>query len=57
MAGDKVSTIAKPKLRGLLGHQIKINLGAAIIMCTVAAIAQKVLHDDVRKETYANFYK
>lgn len=57
MAGGKVSTVAKPQLRGLLGSQIKTNLGVAIVLCTVAAAAMKVLYNDKRKAVYANFYK
>jgi len=57
MAGGKVSTVAKPQLRGLLGSQIKTNLGVALVLCTVAAVAMKVLYNDKRKEVYANFYK
>ncbi|CAG9762263.1 unnamed protein product [Ceutorhynchus assimilis] len=57
MAGDKVSTIAKPNLRGMLRIQIRNNLIVALVMCTVAATAQKVFYNDKKKETYANFYK
>ncbi|XP_066139402.1 cytochrome c oxidase subunit 6C-like [Euwallacea fornicatus] len=57
MAGGKVSTVAKPQIRSLLRTQIKLNLIVALGMCTVAAVAMKVLYNDKRKEAYANFYK
>ncbi|XP_066253557.1 cytochrome c oxidase subunit 6C-like [Euwallacea similis] len=57
MAGGKVSTVTKPQLRGLLRSQIKLNLLAALGMCTVAAVAMKFLYNDKRKELYAQFYK
>ncbi|XP_019769302.2 uncharacterized protein LOC109543839 [Dendroctonus ponderosae] len=57
MAGDKVSTYVKPQLRGLLASQIKVNLGVAVVLCTAAAVATKILVNDRRKEIYANFYK
>jgi len=57
MAGDKVSTIAKPKLRGLLASSIKLNLLSAIVLGTIATIATKIWFNDARKEVYGKFYK
>lgn len=48
---------AKPVLRGLLHKQITKNLSIAIGLCIAAGIAQKMLLNEPRKATYANFYK
>lgn len=54
---DTVSKAPKPQLRGLLHSQIKRNIWVAVAMCFTAAVAQKFLINDHRKQVYAEFYK
>ncbi|KAJ8925888.1 hypothetical protein NQ315_009740 [Exocentrus adspersus] len=56
MSGE-VSKVSKPQLRGLLQSQIKKNLILAIAVASAAAVAQKFLLNDRRKNRYAEFYK
>lgn len=57
MAGDLTTNLQKPEMRGLLQSSIKKNLGIAIGLSVVGAIAVRVFIGDSRKARYAEFYK
>lgn len=57
MAGDKVSTLAKPNLRNLLQTNVRNSLVVGVVLCIVAGTSFKIFNNDARKEKFANFYK
>lgn len=57
MAGDSVSKVGKPQLRGLLQASIKKNLIVAIVLSGAGALGIKMFLGDARKKKYAEFYK
>ncbi|XP_052867097.1 cytochrome c oxidase subunit 6C [Anopheles cruzii] len=51
------SRIPKPVLRGLHNATIKKNLIVSSVLCTIAVVAMKVMHNDPKVRDYAEFYK
>uniref|UniRef100_A0A182ISD5 Uncharacterized protein n=1 Tax=Anopheles atroparvus TaxID=41427 RepID=A0A182ISD5_ANOAO len=49
--------IPKPVLRGLHNATIKKNLIVSGVLCTIAVVAMKVMHNDPKIRDYAEFYK
>ena len=56
-AAKAVSTVAKPQMRGLLTAQIKKHLVVATVLSLGTMFSYKVLVNDKRKATYAEFYR
>uniref|UniRef100_A0A182PJR2 Uncharacterized protein n=1 Tax=Anopheles epiroticus TaxID=199890 RepID=A0A182PJR2_9DIPT len=54
---EVAARIPKPVLRGLHNATIKRNLIVSGVLCTIAVVALKVLHNDPKKQDYAEFYK
>ncbi|ETN61296.1 mitochondrial cytochrome c oxidase subunit VIC [Anopheles darlingi] len=57
MSSEVASRIQKPVLRGLHNATIKRNLIVSGVLCTIAVVAMKVLHNDPKVQDYAEFYK
>ncbi|XP_035795794.1 cytochrome c oxidase subunit 6C-like [Anopheles albimanus] len=57
MSSEVASRIQKPVLRGLHNATIKRNLIVSSVLCTIAVVAMKVLHNDPKVRDYAEFYK
>ncbi|XP_066139400.1 cytochrome c oxidase subunit 6C-like [Euwallacea fornicatus] len=53
----EIAKLPKPQLRHLLHNTIKKNLILVGISITVVAAYVKYVHNDGRKQRYADFYK
>lgn len=51
------ATGSAPLMRGLHNLQTKRQLATALILTATVTIAFKILHNNPRKEAYAEFYK
>lgn len=51
------TTLAKPKMRGLLAAQINRNLFMGCLLSCLGGLAFKVFVADVRKQKYADYYR
>lgn len=54
---EVATRIPKPVLRGLHNATIKRNLIVSGVLCTIAVVAMKVMHNDPKVRDYAEFYK